>query len=172
MPTGRPAGRGFTYVWLLFVLALSAAGLAVLGEQWQVAAQREREAELLFRGGQIADALARWRDASPTGLPQRPTALEQLIVDDRHDPPRFHLRRLYVDPFTGAADWVLVRDEGGGIEGVHSRSGAPALRRVQVALREGADPSAPAVGDWLFTAGAPVGPPPASKTRRPDRRTE
>ena len=172
MPTGRPAGRGFTYVWLLFVLAIAAAGLAALGEQWQVAAQRERETELLFRGGQIADALERWRDASPTGLPQRPTALEQLIVDDRHDPPRFHLRRLYADPFTRAADWVLVRDEDGGIEGVHSQSRTPALRRVQVALREGADPSAPAVGDWLFAAEAPVRRPLASKAGRPDRRAE
>lgn len=126
----RPrTGRGFTYVLLLFSVALLGTGLAALGTQWQVAAQREREAELLFRGLQIRDALQRFNAATPAGTPPLPQALDELLVDGRGLEPRFHLRRLYADPFTGQADWVLLRDAAGGIVGVHSRSQRPALRR-------------------------------------------
>ena len=36
--------------------ALTAAGLAALGQAWSTAAQREKERELAFRGGEIARA--------------------------------------------------------------------------------------------------------------------
>lgn len=157
--------RGFTYLLLLFVLAAGGTGLAALGEQWALAAQREREAELVFRGGQISQALADWRDSSPPGLPaeqRAPLALQDLLVDERSAPPRHHLRRLYADPFTGEADWVLQRDAQGRIHGVASRSRRPALRRVGVLLRGDADESRPAVGDWLFLAASSAAAPAAS----------
>lgn len=152
--------RGATYLLLLFVLAAAAAGLAALGEQWALAAQREREAELLFRGQQFSQALADWRDLSPPGPPgqlvqaRAPLTLQALLVDERVSPPRHLLRRLYADPFTGQPDWDLLLDAEGRIKGVASRSRRPALRRVGVGLREGADDRRPAVGDWVFMAAA------------------
>ena len=166
---GSGGQRGFTYVLLLFVLATAGAGLAALGEQWALAAHREREAELIFRGGQISQALADWRDSSPAAQPAAPLALQELLVDERsaslHQGPRHHLRRLYADPFTGQADWVLLLDAQGRITGVASRSRRPALRRVGVVLRTDADVGRPAVGDWLFLAAAPTAAPASASTR-------
>lgn len=136
MPTGerRPA-RGFTYLALLFALAAAGAVAARTGSAWATAAQREREAELLFRGLQLREALQRYAAATPAGQPARPSTLEALLRDERRQPPQQHLRRLWADPFTGRPDWVLLRDADGGIAGLHSRDGRPALRRA--ALPEG-----------------------------------
>jgi len=132
---GRAAARGFTYLALLFALAAAGALAARAGQAWTTAAQREREAELLFRGLQLREALARYAAATPAGQPARPAALAALLRDERQQPPRHHLRRLYADPFTGRPDWVLLRDADGGIRGLHSRDGRPTLRRD--ALPEG-----------------------------------
>ena len=90
-PLPRPA-RGFTWLLLLFGLAIAGAGLATLGTQWQQAAQREREAELLFRGLQLRDALQRYQAQTPTGQPALPRALDDLLTDRRWPEPRHHLR--------------------------------------------------------------------------------
>jgi type II secretory pathway pseudopilin PulG len=146
MPTGRQ--RGFTYLLLLFVLALLGAGLATLGQRWQTLAQRERETELLFRAGEIRRALQSYIAASPDGA--LPRSLDPLLEDRRSDPPRYHLRRLYADPFTGRADWLLLRQADGGILGLSSRSRLPALRRAQLPVSL-ENPSMPVrVGDWRF----------------------
>ena len=191
-PRIRRQQRGATYLLLLFVLAAAGAGMAAMGEQWALVAQREREAELLFRGQQFSQALADWRDLSlprpavetgqkgqtgQTGQTvqlRSPPTLQALLVDDRVSPPRHHLRRLYADPFTGQPDWDLVLDAEGGIEGVASRSRRPALRRVGLGagarLRSGADEDRPAVGDWVFVAAAQaaaVAPAAARSPRRP-----
>lgn len=128
--------RGFTYLWLLLVLAVGAAGLAALGERASMAVQREREAELMFRGQQIASAIAAYRAATVGPVPQLPVELKQLLDDRRSPRPLHHLRQLYADPFTGQPDWVLVTTEEGRIAGVRSRSDAPALRVIDLPIPE------------------------------------
>lgn len=124
---GRAAKeRGFTYLMLLLALAIGAAGLAALGTQWRTTVQRDRELELLFRGGEIAAAIARYR-AAVANQPEWPRSVEDLLEDRRGGQVRRHLRRYYTDPFTGKTDWVLTRTEDGGFRGVRSRSEAPAL---------------------------------------------
>ena len=125
---------GFTYLWLLFALAAAAAGLAALGERASMAVQREREAELMFRGQQIARAISAYRAATPGQAKRLPPSLQELLEDRRSERPLHHLRRLYADPFTGKPDWVLVKTEDGRIAGVHSRSAVPALRVVDLPL--------------------------------------
>jgi type II secretory pathway pseudopilin PulG len=144
--------RGFTYLWLIFLLAAIAAGLAALAQPVSIAARREREAELMFRGGEIARALTTYRDATPGDAKQLPASLDDLLEDRRGPRPRRHLRRLYPDPFTGAPDWVLVTTDDGRIEGVHSRSDTPALRTVD--LPGAADGVPPPVSARIFSAGA------------------
>lgn len=163
MPTGEHRQRravpshGFTYLVLLFVLALGAAGLGTLATQWQAATQREREAELLFRGTQIAQALGRYAAATPEGSPKAPPELDALLEDRRSSPPLQHLRRLYADPFTGQPDWLLLRDAQGGIVGLHSRATQRAWRRH--ALPVPSPTRQPAtVGDWHFMTEAGPGP--------------
>jgi type II secretory pathway pseudopilin PulG len=158
MPTGRQ--RGFTYLLLLFVLALLGAGLATLGQRWQTLAQRERETELLFRAGEIRRALQSYAAASPDGA--LPRSLDLLLEDRRSDPPRHHLRRLYADPFTGRADWLLLRQPDGGILGLSSRSRLPALRRVQLPVSLETASTPVRVGDWRFVIDPAAVLPPAT----------
>jgi type II secretory pathway pseudopilin PulG len=124
------AQRGYSYLAVLFLVAVTAAALAALGQAWSTAAQREKERELAFRGGEIARAIAAYAAATPNPPQQYPKRLEDLLVDARSFKPRHHLRRLYVDPFTGAADWVLVPEPGqpAAFSAVRSRSEQALLR--------------------------------------------
>jgi type II secretory pathway pseudopilin PulG len=159
----RSGERGFTYLGLLGLLALIGAGLAALGSSWSTALQRERERELQFRGAQIAQAIASYRDAQQPA--QWPTDFDSLLDDPRGDGPRHHLRKLYLDPFTGRADWALLPapqaaapGQPQGFAGVASRSPQPRLRR---ALDEPDPPpgSLLRVSDWQFMASPPRDPP-------------
>lgn len=120
--------RGFTYLWLLFVIAAGGAAAAALGTHWRSAVQREKELELVFRGEQIAQAIAAYRKASPPGAPASPPSLDALLEDRRAGSVRRHLRRLWTDPFTGRADWELVRGPDEGVIGVKSRWKGAAIR--------------------------------------------
>jgi type II secretory pathway pseudopilin PulG len=153
------AQRGFTYLLLLFVLTLGGVALAALGEREQTRQQREREAELRFRGEAIAAALGRYAEATPVGHLPLPQRLEDLLADRRFPKPQRHLRQLYVDPFTGQPDWELVMGQAAvavgsegsavatstanGIVGVRSRS----TRGLFATVRGGAT-----AHDWVFAA--------------------
>lgn len=123
------AQRGYSYLAVLFLVALTAAGLAALGQAWSTAAQRERERELLFRGGEIARAIAAYAKTTPPPE-QYPKSLDDLVADNRSPRPRRHLRRAYEDPFTGKPDWELVPEPGqpGAFSAVRSRSEHALLR--------------------------------------------
>jgi type II secretory pathway pseudopilin PulG len=134
MPTGD-AGRwtrqrrgGFVYLGLLWMLAVTAAGLAFVGESWTHAARRERERELIFRGEQIRTAIDRYRRAIPTRS-EWPKSLDELVEDRRESEVRHHLRRRFQDPFGQAEGWAEIRDPAGGLIGVRSRSNLPPLSR-------------------------------------------
>ena len=159
MHARRRLPQGFTYLVLLFGLAIGGAGLAALGTQWQQAAQRERETELLFRGLQLRDALQRFHDQTPDGQPALPQTLDALLADARRSEPRHHLRQLYADPFTGQTDWVLLRAPDGGITGLHSRStrvlqrrhGLPAgVGTAATGTPDGTPPPPARASDWHF----------------------
>ncbi len=143
--------RGFTYVWLLFAVALSGAVLAQIGQHWSGTMQRERERELIFRGQQIAAAIAAYR-AAPTGAAATwPRGLDELLEDRRTVTPQRHLRQAFTDPFTRKIDWVPMLDEAGGWHGVHSRADAPAAIRFGAELQiRGAHRTK--VSDHLFVA--------------------
>lgn len=130
MATGKRVQRGYSYLAVLFLVALTAAALAALGQAWSTAAQRERERELVFRGGEIARAITAYARATPNPPEQYPKSLADLLVDGRGFHARHHLRRLYPDPFTGEADWELVPEPGqpGTFSAVRSRSEHALLR--------------------------------------------
>ena len=101
MPTGEEPGsaaphqreRGFTYLWLLFAVLLSGAALAAIGERATVVTQRDREAELEFRGDAIRRAIASYWNASPLDARALPTSLQELTEDRRGPVVIRHLRR-------------------------------------------------------------------------------
>ena len=140
----------------MLALAVGAAGLAALGERASTAVQREREAELMFRGQQITAAIAAYRAATsgadshlPVALP---VALADLLEDRRSQRPVHHLRQLYADPFTGQPDWILLTTEDGRIAGVRSRSDALALRVIDLPAPEPGQPAR--VSDRVFMVDA------------------
>lgn len=118
--------RGYTYLLVLFFVALLGAGLAITGEIWATAVQREREAQLLFAGDAIRQAIASYYKSGPAQYPPR---LEDLLKDPRFPDTRRHLRQLYPDPFSGTAEWALIMSPRGGIMGVASASENAPLKR-------------------------------------------
>jgi type II secretory pathway pseudopilin PulG len=137
-----PPARGFTYLMLLWWVVISGVMLMALGRSWGVDAQRQREAELVFRGEQIRAALVSYRRADESAG-QYPPTLQALLEDKRGPTLRRHLRQLWPDPITGQPGWGLIRDEANGIRGVYSLS-----QRAPLAGPVGALTYA----DWRFDA--------------------
>lgn len=152
--TGKASSeKGFTYVAVLFSVALVGLGLASLGTYWSAERQRERERELLFIGDQFAVALWRYYEASPN-TKEYPKRLEDLVEDRRQQVVKRHLRRIYEDPFSGQPEWGIVR-VGGQISGVHSLSaGKP---QVKFGFPPGSENFASAAkhSDWIFIPRSP-----------------
>lgn len=147
--------HGYTYLFVLFAVAVLGLVSAQAGLVWQAVAQREREAELLAIGVEMARALARYRGETPAGQSPMPTRLEQLVEDQRFPTPRRHLRRIYRDPLTGRAEWGVVKT-GDVIVGVHSLSKMAPLRREDLPLELGnAAKSATMYSEWVFQPSLP-----------------
>lgn len=81
-------------------------------------ARRQRLEQLYWAGQQFAQAIGSYYESSPGGAMAYPKTLENLLEDRRYPFVRRHLRRVYMNPFTGAADWELVKAPDGGIQGV------------------------------------------------------
>jgi type II secretory pathway pseudopilin PulG len=143
----KKAQRGFTYVGLLLSVAIAGTGLAAYAELASHAGQREKEAELLFRGNAFQAAIASYYKKEQ----RYPKSLEQLLKDERYPMPVRHLRKLYADPMTGAPDWALVEAPGGaGVMGVHSRSEAAPIKTGNFLLRNQGFEEAKRYADWKF----------------------
>jgi type II secretory pathway pseudopilin PulG len=113
---------GFTYLMVLWWVAISGVMLMALSERWSQTMRRQRETELVFRAEQIRAAITSYhRVATPDGATQWPQRLEDLLEDKRGTVARRHLRRLWPDPITGTPTWGLLK-EGPGIKGVYSLS--------------------------------------------------
>lgn len=110
--------RGFTYVGILIAVAMIGVGLAGASELWSSAARRHKLQQLMWVGEQYRTAIAAYYETSPAGMKRYPMSLEDLLDDKRSAVTRRHLRQLYVDPFSGKVDWVLLRSGDGGIRGV------------------------------------------------------
>ncbi len=145
--------RGFTYLTVLFMVAILAGGLALVGEMWQTNDQREKEAELLFVGNQYRKAIERYYLLGPQR--QYPRSLEDLIKDPRRPGTERYLRRLYPDPVTGK-EWGLVKAPDGGIWGVHSQSEARPLKTGGFKQRDAEFANAQRYADWKFIHTIPV----------------
>ncbi|MDH4061539.1 MAG: type II secretion system GspH family protein [Aquincola sp.] len=159
--------RGFTYLALLAVVAATGIGAAAVGTFWHTAQQREKERELLAVGAEIQHAIRSYLTSAGVGRPAFPRTLDDLVLDQRHPNVVRHLRRVYVDPMTGKADWGLVRAPDGGIMGVHSLSeGRPLKRAGFDALQPGFE-TAERYADWRFVHRVPAQQPAAQGRQRP-----
>lgn len=150
MQSGK-ACAGFTYLGVLLLIAVSSVALAASGTLWSSVAQREHERQLLWVGGQYAQALRSYYRASP-GLAQYPQELTDLLVDNRFPEARRHIRRLYPDPITGSDEWGVLRAIDGRITGVHSRSDATPFKRSGFDSQWSGFEGLEHYSDWQFVA--------------------
>jgi type II secretory pathway pseudopilin PulG len=164
---------GFTYVGMIvFVAIIGLVGAATL-KVGALLARADAEHELLEIGAEFGAALASYAQATPPGQPQQPLSLEALLRDPRFPVPRRHLRRIFVDPVTGRAEWGLVRGaEGGPITGIYSLSKAQPLKLANFDARFANFENKQHLSEWIFMArerngaapGAPSGAVPAPGT--------
>lgn len=124
------AQRGFTYLAVLFMVALMGLALTGIGTVWHTAAQREKERELLYVGKQFRRAVESYYESSPGALKKYPPSLDELLKDSRFPGIRRHLRRIYRDPVGGGSEWGIVKAPEGGIMGVHSLSTDTPLKKA------------------------------------------
>jgi type II secretory pathway pseudopilin PulG len=160
-PQGARKQRGFTYLAFLLFIAVAGAGLAAYGELASFGAQREKEAELLFRGEQYREAIASYYRKEQ----RYPAKLADLLEDKRYPMPVRHLRKLYPDPITGRA-WAVVEAPGdAGVMGVYSPSQEAPIKSGNFSEKNQAFAEASADGrkysDWKFIH-SPLGPSPAA----------
>jgi len=142
--------RGFGYIGLLILVAMMSVALAGAGEVWHTAQQREKEQELLFAGGQFRRAIAQYYANTPGKARRYPLQLEELLKDPRHPGVRRYLRKIYLDPMTGKAEWGLVTGPGGEIYGVYSRSQDAPLKRAGFRLAEKDFEGRTKYSEWVF----------------------
>ena len=142
---------GWAYLWtLLFALSLSVAATSA-ARTYASALKHYKEQELRSIGRQFRAALASYERHGPSGQPpMQPARLEELLEDRRAGgEPRRHLRKVFVDPFTGQAQWALVRRDGR-IIGVHSLSQQTPAMRHGFEPDEGGFERAMTYQDWIF----------------------
>lgn len=160
--TGKRVG-GFTYLGLLvllFILGMVAAAGLKAGSLMQRAAA---EQELLEIGAQFSEALRSYSAATPKGQPQQPPTLADLLKDPRFPNPRRHLRKIFVDPITGRAEWgVMYLADNKGVIGVHSLSDQRPLKLANFDARFIGLENKQKLSDWRFVMAGGEGatPPP------------
>jgi len=155
---------GFTYLGLIiFVTIVGLVGAATLkiGALLQRAAAEE---ELLEIGAAFSAALDSYAAATPRGASPYPPSLAELLKDPRSPAVRRHLRKVYIDPLTGKAEWGIVYLGGGetGVVAIHSLSTARPLKIANFDSRFKGLDNKEMISEWRFSAGerslAPVVP--------------
>lgn len=144
-PTGKQGG--FAYIFVLMWVALTAAALGAVGEVWHTAQRRDKEAELLYVGGQYRQALERFGASG-----HFPKSLNELLGDNKTVPPRRYIRRLYPDPMTGNERWGTITTMDGQIVGVYSESREKPLKKTNFDRRNAAFEGASKYSEWVFIA--------------------
>jgi type II secretory pathway pseudopilin PulG len=162
----RKSVEGFTYLTVLFVVAIMGIGLALTGEVWQTAKLREREAELLHVGNEYRKAIERYY---LSGQRQYPRNLTDLIKDPRQPGTVRYLRKLYPDPITGGDQWGLVKANDGGVAGVYSLSEERPLKSAGFAVRDKEFEGKSKYSDWqfIYAPAAAPGAPAAKPAAKP-----
>lgn len=149
MSTGKSPQFGFTYLYVLMLIALVSMGLAASGTLWRTEAQRDREAELLFIGNQYRQAIRSYYELDPA-QPRLPQNIADLLEDNRRPYVVRHLRRAYRDPLTNS-EFVLIRaPDTQGILGVYSRAAGRPFKTAGFAWEDEEFSDAAQYADWRF----------------------
>ena len=155
LPSGsdnRAKQRGFSYLFLLIIVAvlgIAAANAVSLGVS---ASRRDAEFELLAIGAEFENALRSYRAVGVAGTRIGPRDLEDLLLDRRISITRRHLRKIYADPLTGRQEWGVVRQPDGLIVGVYSMAAGIPIKRAGFDAHRASFDNADRYAQWVFSA--------------------
>lgn len=156
-PKRAVAQRGYAYLALMIsiaIIGIAAAGAAQFGAVYQ---RRMAEKELLFVGREFQHALISYAQATPQFQVPTPRTLDDLLRDPRYPNVVRHLRKIYADPMTGKADWVLdMSPDGQTIVGIHSASKAHPIQIANFPWEFQRFDGVRSYEDWVFTANLPI----------------
>src|SRR5262245_30956541 len=148
---------GFTYLTVMFIVAILLGGLAIVGETWETSARREKEVELLFIGNQYRRAIGLYYLSTPGVVKAYPRTIEDLLKDPRQPGTVRHLRKLFPDPMTGKP-FVYIKGADGGIQGVASTSDEVPLKVANFRVRDAIFEGTQKYSEWKFISTPPAAP--------------
>src|SRR5205807_4237929 len=104
---------GYALVSLLVFMSLLTLFALTAAPQVQQQAQREREKEAIFRGQQVADAIAQYYTNGPTrgrGVNSLPTSIDQLLEGIPRGTKKLQILRSEAahDPLSNSGEWRLI----------------------------------------------------------------
>lgn len=144
---------GFTYVGLIVLVAIiGLVGAATLKAD-ALLRRAAAEEELLEIGAAFSAALTSYAEATPRGQPPQPPSLEELLKDPRFPGTRRHLRKIFVDPITGKAEWGIVwlnKGAATGVIAVYSLSQAAPLKQANFDARFRNLENRAHIAEWKF----------------------
>jgi len=145
--------RGFTYLSLIILVAIIGLAAAATLKIGAVIQRSRAEQELLDIGAAFSDALKSYADATPQGLPPQPPSLKELLRDPRFPGTRRHLRKIFVDPMTGKAEWGIVYlGDKTGVIAVYSLSNAQPVKIGNFPQRYAGFEGKKRISEWKFSA--------------------
>lgn len=142
---------GFSYIWVLFIVALMGLCLSVAVEIDSTYILRDKEKELLAIGHQFRNAIKGYHESKPpSGKSNYPETLDELLKDDRFPGVKRHLRKLFFDPITGKSEWGVVR-LGGRIVGIYSLSDKVPIKQDGFAPEDSNFRGKQKYSEWVFS---------------------
>jgi type II secretory pathway pseudopilin PulG len=160
--------QGFTYLSLVILLAIMGLVGAAALKVDALLARAAAEQELLEAGAAFSAALDSYAAATPQGKPPQPPTLQDLLKDTRFPGIKRHLRKIFVDPISGKAEWgITYLGDKVGVIGVYSLSQAQPLKLANFDERFQNFENKTHYADWKFVAKDQGGLERINDTRRP-----
>ena len=151
-PRKRRSG-GFTYLSLIILVAIIGLVSASALKLGSVLQRSRAEQELLDIGAAFSDALQSYANATPAGFPPQPPSLKELLKDPRFPTVRRHLRKVFVDPMTGKAEWgITYLGDKVGVLAVYSLSDAKPVKIGNFPQRFQGLAGKQKISEWRFAA--------------------
>jgi type II secretory pathway pseudopilin PulG len=150
---GAASQRGFTYLGLIILVTIIGLVGAATIKVDALLRRAAAEEELLEVGAAFSEALRSYASVTPRGQPTQPPTLKELLKDPRFPEVRRHLRKVFIDPLTGKAEWGIVyAGDRTGVLAVYSLSDAKPLKIANFDARFQGFENKEHISDWKFTA--------------------
>jgi len=140
---------GFTYLFMLVALVVMSIAAGTASVSITHGIDREKEAELMFRGDQYYEAIRSYYLEG--GRNRYPRFIADLIKDPRFI-AKHHIRNLYADPLFSGEDkeFQMIYAPDGGVMGVVSTSTKIPLKKINFRKKYASFSSAQSYLDWRF----------------------